>query len=81
MQGTERIRKTGLKQPRKPGALLVAESGGKTVLFGTRDVNLLMGHVQIPAENDRLDFRQSRHILAERGVPLLPVRKTRQFIL
>ena len=81
MQGAEGIREPGLKQQREPGALLVAEPGGKTVLPGTGDVDLLMGYIQIPAEDDRLGFRQGRHILAERSIPLFPVREAHQLVL
>ena len=75
MQQAERIGKSGFQQLREPGAFFVGEPGGETVVLGPRDVDLLMGHVQIAAENDRFDGRQAGHVIAERLIPLLPVGK------
>ena len=73
VQAAEGVHKPGGKKLRHLLALLVGKAGIAPVGARVLQVDLLVGHVQVPAENHRLDGVQLCQIGAEIVLPLHPV--------
>ena len=67
----EGVEKSVLDEPLKPGPLLVRETMAAPVGLGMREIDLAVGHVQIPAKNNRPLFLDFFKVRQKSNVPLL----------
>ena len=78
---TESVRKTGFQKFSEAVTLLIGETGIAPVAGGILQINLVVGHVQIAADNHGFGLIQKTESFPESLVPFQPVIDSGQFLL
>ena len=81
VEGAPGVYEACVKQLSHLGAFLVGETGVEVVCGGVLEVDLLVGHVHIAADNDAFAGREAAKVLSEGVLPLHTVWQAAQAVL